>query len=156
RDSLSRGVLIVRGDRGNRLALVANLVNRQQWFVRRDAERLEVPVDVLRDVLRRDDRTHARQRLCLARVELLDRGMVMRRTQRLRPERAAHADVVHVLRAAGDVCNAVVAGKSCADGLHAGLPGINTSASSGSKLGSTRSGWTSPLAAASTAATILT
>ena len=34
----------------------------------------------------------------------------------------ADADVVDVLRPAGDVADAVVAREACADGLHAGLP----------------------------------
>ncbi len=52
---------------------------------------------------------------------------MVRRAERLCPEHSAHADVVDVLRAAGDVCDAVVTRKSRAYGLHAGLPGINTS-----------------------------
>src|SRR2546423_15475649 len=113
-------------------------------------------VDVVRDVGVRDDGADAGERLGPARVEADDAGVVVRRAQRLRPEGASHADVVDELRPPGDVRDAVVAGESCPDGLHAGLPGISTSASSGSKLGSTSSGRTSPRAAASTALPILT
>ena len=45
---------------------------------------------------------------------------VVGRAQRLGPEHARDADVVDVQRAAGDVADAVVAGKAGADGLHAG------------------------------------
>src|SRR5207237_1124328 len=107
-------------------------------------------------VLVRDDRVHTWQRLRLARVQARDRRVVVGRAQRLRPEQPADADVVDVRRPSGDVRDAVVARKPCADRLHAGLPGMSTSACSGSKLASTRSGWTSPRAAASTARTILT
>src|SRR5207245_9915239 len=124
--------------------------------VRRDTKRLQVAVDVLRNVRVRHDCVNAWQCLRLARVEASDRSVMMGRPQRLRPEGAADPDVVDVLRLPGDVGDAVVARKSCADGLHAGLPGINTSASSGSKLGSTCSEWTSPRTTASTARTILT
>src|SRR5207244_8874377 len=116
---------------------------------------LEVPVDVVGDVRVSDHRMYAGECLRLARVEALDRRVVVRRAQRLRPERAANADVVDVLCLPGDVGDAVVPRQSRADGLHAGLPGISTAASSGSKLGSTRSGWILPFAAASTALTIL-
>ena len=154
-DRLARGVLVHCGDSCDRLTLVADFVDGEQWLVRRDSERLQVAVDVVRNVLVGDHRMHAGQRFGLARVEASDCGVVVGRAQRLRPERAADADVVDVLCLARDVRDAVVTRESRADGLHAGLPGISTSASSGSKLGSTRSGWTSPLAAASTALTIL-
>ena len=57
------------GDDGDRLALVAHLALGEQRLVGRDAERLEVAVDVLRDVRVRDDRVDARHRLGLAGVE---------------------------------------------------------------------------------------
>src|SRR4029077_12396999 len=136
------------GDSRDWLALVADFVDGKQWVLPAGSGRPEMAVDVVRDFLVGDDRMHAGQRLGFARVEASDRGVVVGRAQRLRPERAANADVVDVLCLARDVRDAVVTRESRADGLHAGLPGISTSASSGSKLGSTRPGWTSPLAAA--------
>ena len=61
--------------------------------------------------------------------------MVVRRAERLHPERPADADVVDVLRPAGDVADAVVAREACADGLHAGLPLTSTSGSPSSGAG---------------------
>ena len=54
-DRRLRGLLVLGGDDGDRLALVAHVVLGQQRLVAGDAERLEVPVDVPRDVLLGDD-----------------------------------------------------------------------------------------------------
>ncbi len=122
--------LVLRRDERDRLALVANLVLREQRLVGRDAERGEVAVLEERDVLPRDDRVDALHRLGLRRVEALDVRVVRGRAERLDPERAGNADVVDEGRAPGDVGDAVVAWKSCADGLHAGAPGTSTGDSS--------------------------
>ena len=139
-DGLAGGVLVPRRDHGDRLPLVADVVLGEQRLVRRDTERFEVAVNVFWHVLVGDDGMDARQRLRLARVETRDGRVVVGRTQRLRPENAADADIVDVRRAPGDVGDAVVTWKSRSYGLHAGLPGMRTSVSSGSKLASTRSG----------------
>ena len=155
-DCLARGVVVDRRHGRDRLPLVADVVLGEQRLVGRDPERLEMAVDVLRDVGVRDDREHPWECLRLRRVEARDPCMVVRRAQGLHPERPRDPDVVDVGRAPGDVRDPVVPGQPCPNRLHAGLPGISTSASSGSKLGSTSSGRTSPRRAASTALTILT
>src|SRR5204862_6481739 len=120
-------------------------------------ERLEMPVDVLRHVLVRDDGADARVRLGPGRVERANGRRVERRAERLRPQRARDADVVDVRRPARDVRGAVVARQPRADRLHAGLPGTSTSAPvSLPGSGPAGSSATSPRAAASTAETILT
>ena len=129
---VGRGFRLRRHGR-DRLAEVAHLVVGEQRLVGRDAEALEMAVDVLRDVRVRDDRAHALHRLGLARVERADRRVVVRRAERLHPERLADADVVDELGAARDVPEAVVAGEPCADGLHAGLPFGRTSGSPASR-----------------------
>ena len=118
-----RGELLALGrDERDRLAEVAHLVLREQRLVGRDAERGEVPVLEQRDVLPGDDGMHAGHRLGLRRVELRDPRVVVRRAERLRPERPRDAHVVDVRRPAGDVRDAVVAGDSCADDLHSAPP----------------------------------
>src|SRR6185312_4821666 len=112
--------------------------------------------DVLRDVLVRDHRIDALHRLRLARVELRDRCVVLRRAKRLHPERLADADVVDELCAARDVTEAVVPGETCADGLHAGLPLGSTSGSPSPADGRSGTASTSPRDAAMTASTIFT
>ena len=68
------GCLEVLGrDRGDRLALVAHLALGEQRLVGRDAERLEVAVDVLGHVLVGDDRAHAGHR---ARPRLVSRRVI--------------------------------------------------------------------------------
>src|SRR5205823_155135 len=49
-DRGGRGLLALGGDGGDRLALVADVVLGEERLVGRDAERLEVAVDVARDV----------------------------------------------------------------------------------------------------------
>ena len=117
-----RGGLRLGGDRRDRLPLVPDVRLREQRLVGRDAQALQVPVDVLRNVEVRDDRMHALQLLGLARVERRDPRVMMRRAKRLHPEVLPDPDVVDVLRAAGDVTDTVVAREPRADGLHAGLP----------------------------------
>ena len=80
---------------------------------------------------------------------------MVRRAEGLHPERAADANVVDVLRPAGDVADAVIAGEAGADGLHAGLPLTSTSGSP-SADGTSSTGSTSPRDAAITASTIFT
>src|SRR5205085_4331365 len=132
------------------LALVPNLAVGEQRLVARNAETFEVPVDVPRHVGLRDDRVHALQRPGLRSVEPRDRRVVVRRAERLHPERAPDADVVDVLRAAGDVADAVVAGETCADRFHAGLPLIATSGSPSVGVGTSSTDPTSPRDAAIT------
>ena len=115
-----------------------------------------MPVDETRDVLPGDDRLDALDRLGLLRVELLDPGVVDRRAQRLRPEHVRDADVVDELRPPGDMGDAVIAREPCADGLHAGLPGIITSGSPSLGSGMNSRSPTSPRAAPSTASRIFT
>ncbi len=150
-----RGLFVLGGDDGDRLALVADVLLGEQGLVGRDPERREVPVLEQRYVLP-GDRVDALHRVDPREVEARDVGVVDRRAQCLRPERAGGADVVDVLGAAGDVGDAVVARESCADGLHAGAPGTSTGASSPG-CGSQR--WDdsiSPPAAAATASMIFT
>ena len=109
-------------DRRDRLALVANLAVCEQRLIGRDAEPFEVPVNVLRNVGVRDDRADARHRLGLRCIERGDDRVMVRRPKRLHPQGLADPDVVDVLRAAGDMTDAVVAREPCADGLHAALP----------------------------------
>jgi hypothetical protein len=117
-DAGLRGLLGLGRHGGDRLALPADVVLGEQRLVGGDAETLEVAVDVVRHALRRHHGVHARERLGLARVHAADQRAVVRRAQRLAPQRAVDADVVDVLRAARDVGDAVVAGESGADGLH--------------------------------------
>ncbi len=114
--------LRVGGDSCDRLALVANLAVSEQRLVGWNPEAFEVPVDVLRHIGVRHNRAYARQRLGLAGVERGDDRMVMRRAERLHPEVLTDANIVDVLRAAGDMADAVVPWEACADGLHAALP----------------------------------
>ena len=151
-----RDDLVVGRDDRDRLSLVADVVLREQRLVGGDAERREMPVLEERHVLPGDDRVDALHRLRLRDVEALDVRVVSRGAKRLDPERAGHSNVVDELGPAGDVGDAVVAGESCADGLHAGAPGTSTGASSPG-CGSQR--WfdvMSPPAAAETASMIFT
>jgi hypothetical protein len=122
-----RGLLRLGGDDGDRLALVADVVLREQRLVGGDAETFEVAVDVLGHVGVRDHGVHALHRLRLRGVEPRDGGMVVRRAERLRPERLADANVVDEARPPRDVRDAVVTREACADGLHAGLPSRDAS-----------------------------
>src|SRR5207245_4616037 len=131
-------------DDGDRLAPVTDLVLGEQRLVGRHPESLEVAVDVLGDILVRDYGVHPAERLGLARVEARDARVVVRRAERLGPEHLRDADVVDELRAAGDVAEAVVPRKTCADGLPAGLPLIATSGPPSSTSGPSRPGSTSP------------
>ena len=88
---------------------VADVVLGEQRLVGRDAEALEVAVDVLRHVAVRDDRTDALHRLRLRGVERGDRRRdACGERSALTTERLPDADVVDELRPAGDVADAVV------------------------------------------------
>ena len=118
----ARRLLRLRGDGGDRLTLVADVTLGEQRLVGGDAESLEMAVHVLRHVGGGDDGVYAGHRLGLRRVEARDHGVVVRRAERLHPERLADAHVVDEARASGDVADAVVARKASTDRLHAGLP----------------------------------
>ena len=120
-DGVDRGhrrLLVVGGDERDRLALVAHVLLRQQRLVLGDAEAGQVPVH------RSGTSSHVMTAWtpgiasAFGRVEPRDVGVVHRRAQRLRPERARDADVVDERRPPGDVRDAVVAREPCADRLH--------------------------------------
>ena len=111
-------VLVLGRDERDRLALVPHLVVGEERLVGRDPERGEVAVLEERHVVCRDHRADAGHRLGLRRVEAGERRAVVRRAERLRPERAGDPHVVDVLRTPGDVLDPVVAGDPCADRLH--------------------------------------
>ena len=77
-DRRLRCLLRLGRDRGDRLALVADLAVGEQRLVARDSEPFEMAVHVPRNVGGGDDRVHALQRLGLRRVELRDRGAMVR------------------------------------------------------------------------------
>ena len=117
-DRFQGGLLVLRRDECDRLPLVAKVVLREQRLVGRDPERGQVPVLEQWDVLPRDHRMDALHRLGRAGVEPGDVRAMDRRAERLDPERPRDADVVDEGRASGDVLDAVVARKACADRFH--------------------------------------
>ena len=132
-DCRLRCVLRVGRNDRDRLSFVTNLVLGEQWLVGGYSERLEVPVDVLGDVLVRDDAADAGQGRRLARVQSNDACGMAGRAQRAGPEMSVwDANVVDKDRLPDDVAEAVVAWYASAYGLHAGAPFIATSGSFGS------------------------
>ena len=107
----SRGRLVDRRHRGDRLAAIAHLVARQRIFVLRDRQHAVGA----REVLAGDDGAHARQRARLARVDRTDHAVRDRAAQDAPDQRVGERQVGGVARAAGDLLDAVDQRRALAD-----------------------------------------
>ena len=114
---LLRRLLIDRGHRRDRLAVIANLLERQRVLVLR--HRHDPIAD--RQVRPREDTMHARQRRRLADIDAHDLRVAVRAPQQLADERPRQVDVVGIDRLPRGLRVGVDPGVAPADG--GGAPG---------------------------------
>ncbi len=122
RAGLGRRRRIDRGHRGDRVAFIEHLLARHDVAghvpeVDRDALGADVGEILIGEILRRDDRLHARQLLGLRGVDRLDARMRMGAAQDLAVERAGQRVVVAVFGRAGHFRHAVRSNGSRANPL---------------------------------------